>query len=142
MSTISSFKSIENKFIICRGKDSMKRFLGSLREHKMGVIKFKKKKNRRKCKNNIKMQTNCYNCTDRFKDKHAKDKNYLKVRDRCHYAAEYRGVAYSICNLEYSIPNENRTAFHNGSNYDYHFIRKELEEWFVKQLSCLGENTK
>ena len=28
-------------------------------------------------------------------------------------------------------------AFYNESNYDYHFIIKEL----AKQLTCLGENT-
>ena len=33
------------------------------------------------------------------------------------------------------------TAFHNGSNYDYHFIIKELAEEFKKQLIYLGENT-
>ena len=31
--------------------------------------------------------------------------------------------------------------FHNGSNYDYHFIKKELPEEFKKQFICLGENT-
>ena len=31
--------------------------------------------------------------------------------------------------------------FHNGSNYDYHFIIKELAEEFKKQFTCLGENT-
>ena len=30
---------------------------------------------------------------------------------------------------------------HNGSNYDYHFIIKELAEEFKKQFTCLGENT-
>ena len=30
---------------------------------------------------------------------------------------------------------------HNGSNYDYHFIIKELAEQFKKQFTCLGENT-
>ena len=33
-------------------------------------------------------------------------------------------------------------AFHNGSNYDYHFIIKGLAEEFKKQFTCLGENTK
>ena len=28
----------------------------------------------------------------------------------------------------------------NGSNYDYHFIIKELAEEFKKQFTCLGEN--
>ena len=30
--------------------------------------------------------------------------------------------------------------FHNESNYDYHFIIKELAEEFKKQITCLGEN--
>ena len=33
-------------------------------------------------------------------------------------------------------------AFHNGSNYDYHFIIKKVVEEFEKQLTCLEENTK
>ena len=36
---------------------------------------------------------------------------------------------------------ENREVFHNGSNYDYRFIIKELTEEFKKQFICLGENT-
>ena len=32
-------------------------------------------------------------------------------------------------------------VFHNGSNYDYHFIIKELAQEFQKQFTCLGENT-
>ena len=31
-------------------------------------------------------------------------------------------------------------VFHNGSNYDYHFIIKELAEGFKNQITCLGEN--
>ena len=30
---------------------------------------------------------------------------------------------------------------HNGSNYDYHFIIKELAAEFKKQFNCLGENS-
>ena len=32
-------------------------------------------------------------------------------------------------------------VFHDGSNYDYHFIIKELAEEFKKQFICSGENT-
>ena len=32
-------------------------------------------------------------------------------------------------------------TFHNESNYDYHFIIKELAEEFKKQFTSLGENT-
>ena len=47
----------------------------------------------------------------------------------------------SICNLKYSVPKRIRTVFHNGSNYDYHFIIKESSEEFLKKFTCLGEKT-
>ena len=34
------------------------------------------------------------------------------------------------------------TVFHNGSNHDYHFIKRELEKEFEDEFSCLKENTK
>ena len=39
------------------------------------------------------------------------------------------------------MPKKNPIVFHNGSNYDYHFIIKELAQEFQKQFTCLGENT-
>ena len=50
-------------------------------------------------------------------------------------------MAHSIYNLEYSVPKNVPVAFHNGSNYDYHFIIKELEKEFEKQFTCLWEKT-
>ena len=44
MSTISSFKSIENKHGVYKGNLCMKKFCESLREHAMEIINFKKKK--------------------------------------------------------------------------------------------------
>ena len=44
MSTTSWFKSIENKHDVYRGKDCMKKFCESLRDHAMKIINFKKKK--------------------------------------------------------------------------------------------------
>ena len=43
MSTISSFRSIENKHGVCRGNNSMKTFCEFLREHTMKIINFEKK---------------------------------------------------------------------------------------------------
>ena len=45
MSTIPSFKGIENKCNVCRGKDCMKKFFEFLREHAMEIIiiNFKRK---------------------------------------------------------------------------------------------------
>ena len=42
---------------------------------------------------------------------------------------------HSICNLKYNIPKNIHIAFHNISNYDYHFIIKELAEEFKNQFS-------
>ena len=44
MSTISSFKTTEDKHDECRGKDCMKKFCQSLREYAMKIIDFKYKK--------------------------------------------------------------------------------------------------
>ena len=74
----------------------------------------------------------CYICREKFDDKHAKDKKYSSVRDHCHYTGEWRGADHSICNLKYSVPREFPMVSHNGSNYDYHFIIKELAEEFEK----------
>ena len=46
MSTISSFKRIENKHDAYRGKDCMKKFYKYLPEHAMQIINFKKKEMR------------------------------------------------------------------------------------------------
>ena len=44
MSTISSFRSIENKHDVHRGKDCMKKFCKFWREQTVEIINFKKKK--------------------------------------------------------------------------------------------------
>ena len=44
MSTISLFRSIENKHDVQRDEDCMKKFCESLREHAIKIINFKSKK--------------------------------------------------------------------------------------------------
>ena len=78
---------------------------------------------------------------ERILKKLSKSINYWKVRDHCHYTAKYRGAAHSICNLKFNVPNEIRVVFHNGSNYDYHFIIKELAKEYEGEFECFGENT-
>ena len=51
-----------------------------------------------------------------------------------------RGAAHRIFNLRYNTPDEIPVIFHNGSNYDYQFIIKELAEEFEGDFECLGEN--
>ena len=71
-----------------------------------------------------------------------KDKKYRKVRDHYHHTGEYRGAPLSIYNIKHSVHKKIPIVFHNGSNYDYHFIIKELAEEFKKRFTCLGEITK
>ena len=78
----------------------------------------------------------CYICKENFADKYMKDKEYRKIRGHCHCTGGYIGAAHIICNSKYSIPKEITVDFHNGSNYDYHFI-KGLEEEFEGQSNCL-----
>ena len=47
---------------------------------------------------------------------------------------------HSICNFKYSVPTKIHITFHNGCNYDYNFIKKELLEEFEKKL-LVQENT-
>ena len=44
------------------------------------------------------------------------------------------GAANSICNLKFNVSNKIPVVFHNGSNYDYHFIIKELANEFERQF--------
>ena len=41
-------------------------------------------------------------------------------------------------NLRFNVPNENPVVFHNGPNYDYHLIIKELANESEEQFECLG----
>ena len=70
-----------------------------------------------------------------------KDKKYRKIRDQCHYTGAYRGATHSITNLKYRVPKKMTIVFHNGSNYDYHCIIKQLSEEPKEQFNCLGEKT-
>ena len=92
----------------------------------------------------------CYICKEKFEDKYLKKKlkiniwkirNIVKLGNRFYCTGEYRGAADSICNLMYSVPKKVPIVFHSRSNYDYHFITKELAEEFEKQLTCLGDNS-
>ena len=102
MSTISSFRIIEKKHDLYRGKYCMKKFCEFLREHAMKIINFKKKKLKLLTKEQKESYENakiCYICKEKFENRYLKDKKYRKVRDHCHYTGEYRGTVHSICNL-------------------------------------------
>ena len=101
MSTISSFRSIENKHDMYRGKDCMKKLCEFLREHAMKIINFKKKKRKLLTKEQQESYENskiCYIYKEKVESKYLKDKKYRKIRDHCHYTGKYKSAAQS--NLE------------------------------------------
>ena len=107
MSTILSFKSIEDKQDVYRNKDYMKKFCEFFREHAMKIINLKKKKMELLKKEQQESYENakiCYICKEKFENKYVKAKNILKLKYHCHYTGEYRGDAHSICNLKCSVP--------------------------------------
>ena len=112
----------------------MKKFCESLRKHAMKIINFKKKKVEFLTKKQKVSYINakiCYMYQEKFENKYLKAKKCRNVSDHCRYTGEYRGAAHSICNLKYSVP-KIPIVFHNGSNYGYYFIIKELAEKFKK----------
>ena len=44
-----------------------------------------------------------------------------------------------MCNLQFNVPIKIPEVFHNGSNYDYDFVTKDLVIKFKGHFECLGE---
>ena len=76
-----------------------------------------------KCKETfLEDDLNCYNYEKQYKEEH-------KLREHNHLNGKYRGAACQSCNTKEGkslklIP----VFFHNGSNYDFHFIIEELKK--------------
>ena len=88
MSTISSFRSIEDEHDLYRGKDCMKKFCEYLREHAMKITNFKKKKIKLLKKEQQESYENaqiCYICKEKIENEYFKDKKHHKVGDHCHF---------------------------------------------------------
>ena len=66
--------------------------------------------------------TNCHIYLNGFK------LSNRKVRDHCHCAGKYRGLAHNICNLRHKIPHYIPIVFHNLSRYDAHLFIRELDK--------------
>ena len=64
----------------------------------------------------------------RFNEQFNEDENYRKVQDSCCFTGKDREVEQSI--LRQKTRKEAPVVLHNGFNYDYHIIIKELVEEF------------
>ena len=80
----------------------------------------------------------CYIFGKRILQKFAKNKNYPKVRDNCHYTKKYIGPPHSISNLKFNVANKLSVVFQNGSNYDYHFLMKDSAKQVSGKISFWG----
>ena len=60
----------------------------------------------------------------------------FKVRDHCHFTAEYRGAAHNECNLKCRKPLILPVVFHNLQGYDSHLFIKQLGK-VSGDLSCI-----
>ena len=123
----------------------MKKFCELLREHSVKIINSKKRKMNLVTKEqqgsygNAKMW---YICKEKFENKYVKDKKRRKVGDHCHCTGEYRDALHYICNLKYSLLETIPIVFLNGSNYDCHFIIKEVAEELKKKYLFRRKNCK
>ena len=114
MSTICGFDHTEDKYALYRGKDCIKKFCESLKEHAKSITYFEKKKmlslTRKKLKSYIDVDV-CYICGIQFLKSLSKNINYGNVRGHCHYTGQYRGAAHSICNFKFKVLNEISVVF-------------------------------
>ena len=141
--TIVGFDHIENKHTLYRGKDCMKKFCDFLENTpKIYLILIKKEmlpltEEKLYSYHDAKI---CYICGTRILETFAEDIKYQKVTVHRHYTGKYRGATHSLCNLKFNVPNEISVNFQRGSNYDYHFIIKELAKELEEQFEFIGEN--
>ena len=84
----------------------------------------------------------CYICQKKFNNNKKSNyyKNLKKVKDHDHYTGIHRSAAHSICNLRYSTQRDIPVVIHNGSNYDFHLIIKELAKEFREKIHCIPED--
>ena len=87
---------------------------------------------KKRCRNHMKMEKSVIFVTFFIwkicENKYVKDKKHCKTRNHCHYIEEHRGAAHSICTLKYNVSKKIPIDFHNGYNYDYHFIITEIAD--------------
>ena len=108
---------MENKHTLFHGTDYMKMFCESLGEHAKNKIDFEKKKMLPLIKEELKSQ-----------------------KSKIIVITQVNIEAHSTGKLKFIVPNEILVAFHRGSNYDCHFIIKELANKFEGKFECFGEN--
>ena len=90
-------------------------------------------------KNHMKMQKSVMFAEKQLKINMLKTKNIVKLEIIIIIQGNVQ-VLHIACILNYSVPKWISIVFHNGSNYDYDLILRQLAEEF-EEVTCLAENT-
>ena len=126
MLTKSSFDKTEDKLDYYRGKDYIEKLCEKLKERAMKIINYEEKEmiplTDEESKSSEEPEA-CHICEGKFcaDEDDENYKNRKKVKHHCHYTGKFRGVAHSICNLRYKVP-DNIPIIINNASYDAHFI--------------------
>ena len=136
-----SFGNIEYKHSLYHGVDYIKKSI-SLKEHAAYLINFEKKYMLPVKAKELQLHQDsmiCYVSWKRFTQRLAKYENVCKVTDHCHFTSKYKGIAHIFSDLWFNMPSKILVVSHNGSNFDYLFIIKELANKFNRGFVCLGK---
>ncbi|XP_066596570.1 uncharacterized protein [Prorops nasuta] len=67
--------------------------------------------------------------------------NDVKVRDHDHITGLFRGAAHNSCNINYKLKLNIPVIFHNVSNYDAHFLIRDITNSFEGDVKVILLNT-
>lgn len=80
------------------------------------------------------MADKCHICGGEFRD------DDVKVRDHSHITGEFRDAAHQKCNLNYQEARHVPVVFHNLTNYDAHFIIRDISNKIPGAISIIPCN--
>ena len=63
-----------------------------------------------------------------------------KVRDHCHITGKFRGASHNYCNQQAKRPPKIPVYFHNGKNYDQHFLIPFMNRLTTKKIDAIPNN--
>ena len=143
MLTQCSFDKTEDKLDYYRGKDCIEKLCKKLKEREIKIINYEEKEMiplTHEENKSHEEQGACHICEGNFcmDEDDENYKNRKRFKDNCHYSGKFRGVAHSICNLRYKVPDNIPITIQNA-DYDTHFIINQLAKEFKGELDCIGE---
>ncbi|XP_049947119.1 uncharacterized protein LOC126455272 [Schistocerca serialis cubense] len=131
-----------SNFYLYRGLDCMKWFTDNLNAISDNILQYFKNKKQ------LQMNDQDKEFFENAKTCHICKKHFLttdvRVKDHCHFTGKFRGAAHQSCNLNYKPSVIIPVIFHNLTNYDAHFLIKDLCECKVsdeeKEISKKNES--